>query len=355
VTIWGVSNLEPSQGGQPAESRRNTVLVVLLLVVTLVLSAGAALFALRPSGVAEISAAGSMARCNGTNAATCVGETALAIAEQEGVAAGLDAVRMLLETRPDIREGCHSVAHEVGNAFFERYGEQAIVPGHNWCSWGYYHGLMQTYSEDGTDGLVDYAKQLCNKVDGSLTVDCIHGVGHAAYMNLRAIAPSLTICETLEGDLATTCADAVIMEELFLSPNGRLTSGFTPQDCLTSSNPDVVAGCARGLTSDQVLKGLDLQASCGVFTGTAFASCTDGYGSALAGNELSGSSAPLNSAMYTSCSAELGCAAGYGWIAYMYLIDSGRAEAACQRNFSGPGLESCLTSTRGAASRETLR
>jgi hypothetical protein len=351
-----VSNSETRLPGRPTAgpNRRNSIIVAILLAGTLLLSGLAGFIALRPSGVGEVSAASVLANCNGANAATCVGDSALSIAEKSGPAAGLDAVRMLLETRPDIREGCHTVAHAVGNRFYERFGEDAIVPGHTWCSWGYYHGLMQTHSEDSTDGLVDYATDLCSKVDGRLTTDCMHGVGHAAYMALRQIGPSLTVCEELTGELAATCADAVIMEELFLSPNGRLTSGFSPDDCLVSSNEDVVTGCARGLASDHVQNGRDLVSSCGMFDGKAYAACVDGYGSSVAGSELSGYGA-VSQSMIDSCAAELGCTTGYGWIAYMYLIDTVRAEAACQRNFTGAGLSACTTSVRNAASRETLK
>ncbi len=336
-------------------SRRNVVLVVSLLIGTLMLSAGAAFLALRPSGVSQVSAASLMARCNGINSASCIGDAAISIARADGPDAGLGAVRMLLQSRPDIREGCHSVAHEVGNRFYEEYGDEAIVPGNNWCSWGYYHGLMQTYSEGGLDGLVDYATDLCNKVDGTLTTDCMHGVGHAAYANLRDIGKSMPVCEQLSGDLAMTCADGIVMEELFISPNGRLTSAFTPKDCLYYTNPDVVAGCARGLTSDMVQAGADLQASCAAFDGSVYNVCANGFGSALAGNELSGTSAQLNPAMFTTCAADTACAGGYGWISYMYLIDTDRALAACERYFRGDGLTACAESVNLASKRETLK
>ncbi len=330
------------------------MLLVLLLVGTLLLSAGAAFIALKPSGVSKVSAATTMTQCNGGNAASCIGDAALAIADQDGPAAGLDAVRMLLQSRPDVAEGCHSVAHEVGNRFYDTYGDEAIVPGNNWCSWGYYHGLMQTYGEDSLDGLIEYATALCNKVDGSLTIDCMHGVGHAAYLNLRDIGTSMAICEQLTGEYATTCADAVIMEELFLSPNGRLTSGFAPKDCLAYTNADVVAGCSRGLTADLVQRGADLDQSCAVFTDRARTACAEGYGNALAGNELSGSSASLNSLMYTSCGADGTCARGYGWIAFMYMLNLDRALGACERNFSGSSLQACTTGANTASQRETL-
>lgn len=336
-------------------NRRNNLLLVVLLVTTLLLSAGAAVIALRPSGVSEVSAATLMTRCSGTNAASCISEAAIAISDKDGPAAGLEAVRMLLQSRPDIQQGCHTVAHEVGNRFFERFGADAIVPGHTWCSWGFYHGLLQKFSENDVSGLVEYATDLCSKVDGKLTTDCMHGVGHAAYVNLREIGPAMEICEQLTGDLAATCADAVIMEEIFLSPNGQLTSGFSPADCLTFSNPDVVGGCARGLTSDQVQNGASLEQSCGMFSGDAYGSCVDGYGSSLAGNDLSGSSALLTPAMFESCAADTGCAAGYGWIAYMYLVDLDRAVAACERKFTGAGLEACTASSQRASTRETLK
>lgn len=292
--------------------------------------------------------------CSGNNASRCISSLATAIGKIKSPKDGLEAVKILIESRRDLKNGCHSLTHDLGNFFYDSFGEQAIVPGHAWCSYGYYHGLMQRYGKNNLDNIVQYAKDLCKKVEGILNDDCLHGIGHAAYTNLLSIPSSLEICNSIEEyDFALTCSDGVIMEEFMNSNNGLLTSGFSVTDCLTYDNQAVQAGCAKAMAQQNVNIGLDLNSSCEIFNKEIATQCSSGYGSSLAGNLASGSSFKITDNQILSCNESDSCAQGFGWISYMYFLDTERAKQLCVANFSNKKtLDTCLLSSKQAKENE---
>ena len=340
---------------QPVPERTRPLRMFATVTAAALFSA-AAVITLGPVLFSDRLTASSMAACAEPNIDTCIAAAAIAIAEQDDPAAGLQAVRALLDTRPEVRGNCHSIAHTVGREFGERFGDKAIVAGHTWCLWGYYHGLMQRHTTDDLHELVPYAQRLCLAVEKVLTVECMHGVGHAAYSTLKEIAPAAAVCEALTGKFAETCVDAVIMEEMNLNPDGRITSGFTTSDCLAFTNEDVIAGCARGMTFEIVYSGLSLTAGCGVFTGGAYYNCVYGYGGALAVQRMNerGVVPPLLQEQLEQCAAELECATGYGWSVYSYTVNESAAKAACTDVFRGAARDSCIKEVGNASDIEAL-
>ena len=348
-----VSN--PTGPDTPAPVSRGRIVVVIALVLTLLASAGAAFIALKPASVPVSTAGSTLAKCQAGDNGVCVATAAVELAQEKGPAEGLNAVRILLETRQDLQQGCHIIAHEVGKRFLFAFGDGAIVPGNEWCSFGYYHGLMQTFGEDNIDGLVAYANKVCSSIAPSPSEDCMHGLGHASYVAADSLRGAMGLCEGLEGNFAATCADAVIMEDIFSSNNGRMVTAFTPQDCMSFANTNVLAGCARGLTAELSKQGLDLSASCSVYKeATIYRSCADGYGSAVAGNYLSGTGS-ATAAQLASCAADVPCSTGFGWIGFMYQLDLNAAESACREVMAGVNVEACLSSARAASQHEQIK
>lgn len=343
--------VEPTPSGTGSRGR---VALVLALVFTLIVSGAAAFFALRPTAVPVAQSGADLANCQAVNAGTCVAEEAFELASARGPAEGLNAVRILLETRPDLQQGCHIIAHEVGKKFLFAFGDNAIVPGNEWCSYGYYHGLMQTYGQQNPDQLVAYAEKLCSTIASTITEDCMHGLGHASYVATGSIREAMKVCEQVEGIFAQTCADAVIMEDIFSSSNGRMVTAFSPQDCLEYDNRSVLAGCARGLAAELSRAGLDLFQACAAFADPAiFQKCSDGFGLSLAGNYHSGAGS-ASEAQLASCASDGQCSASFGWISYLYLLNRTRAEEACRKEMSGPYIASCIDSVDDATRNEQL-
>jgi hypothetical protein len=294
------------------------------------------------SSVADLTLA--LSKCRGAGADKCIAKNSVLIGKMQSPATGLNAAKLLLESRRDLRDGCHSLIHEIGKQFYVEFKDEAMVKNNSWCSYGYYHGLMQSYGEDNLDTLISYARKLCNKVEGKLTDDCMHGIGHAAYTNLLSIPKSLAICsEISEDSFASSCADGTIMEEIMKSPNGLLTSGFSVKDCIYFDNNAVISGCAKGMSQQNVNLGLDLTQSCSHFTDeTIYKSCAHGFGMSLAGNQASGSSFGTTKNQYQECGEIETCVDGFGWISYMYFLDVEKASNLCTEYFRKSYLESCI-------------
>lgn len=344
----------PTGSTSREELRRGRTFLVLSLVFTLIVSGAAAIIALRPATVPVARSGADMANCRTQDALTCVPEAAYALAEQKGPTESLNAVRVLLETRPDLRPACHELAHEVGTRFLLAYGEEAIVPGNEWCSYGYYHGLMQAHGKQNPDQLVAYASKVCTSIADNLTKGCMHGLGHASYAATGSIGEAMRVCEQVEGVFARTCADAVIMEVIFFSGEGRRATSFSQQDCLAYDNQDVLAGCAQGLAPELTRRGLDLESSCAIYMERGvYQYCADGYGTSLAANYHSGAGS-ANLDQLASCATSALCATGFGGASYLYLLDLFAAENACRRQMDGAHLQRCLASAREASRSELL-
>jgi hypothetical protein len=341
--------------GDDTQAPKSRLVVALALALTLIISGLAGFVAFKPQSIPVVTEAATMAACDASNAGNCVSSAALNLARQNGPAEGLNAVRLVLESRPDLQQGCHVVAHEVGKKFHEAFGDQAIVPGNDWCSFGYYHGLMQTFGTTNFGGLADYAVKICSTIASTPQVDCMHGLGHAAYTALNSLRDAMGVCSDLATDFAVTCADAVIMEDIFASNNGRMVTSFTPQDCQSYPNPNVVAGCARGLTAELTKAGLDLPQTCGIYADSVIvATCADGFGASLAGNLLS-ASFPVLESQFTTCAESGNCSSGFGWISFMYTLDKVRAELLCREKMAGIHTASCLGAVTNAAEREQIK
>jgi hypothetical protein len=334
---------------------RGRVVLVFALVITLLISAGAAFVALKPSSVPVSTAGSSLAKCPANDNGVCVASAAIEIAQEKGPVEGLNAVRIILETRQDLLQGCHIIAHEVGKRFLATFGDEAIVPGNEWCSFGYYHGLLTSFGQGNLEGLVGYANKVCSSIEPTPSEDCMHGLGHASYVATDSLRDAMVFCEDLEAKFATTCADAVIMEDIFASNNGRMMTSFSPEDCMSLANTSVQAGCARGLTAELSKQGLDLPRSCGVYTNESIYSyCADGFGGSLAGNYLSGSGS-ATPAQLSSCAEDSTCSTGFGWIAYMYQLDLNAIESVCREVMAGSNVEECVNSARSAAKHEQIK
>jgi hypothetical protein len=335
---------------QTAPKRRPIGALIAVALATL-LSAAGTVVVLSPASTGGSAA---LAACTANDAETCIPAAALAIAEADGAADGLRAVRVLLETRPELAQGCHDVAHELGKGFRAAFGDDAVVPGNEWCSYGYYHGLMQSAGAEDPAGLVAYAEQLCSRIENTLSADCMHGLGHAAYSTSSSITDAMAVCEGVTGMYARTCADAVIMEDTFTGGTGRMRTPMTPQDCVAFTNVDVRAGCAYGLSGELSRQGLELDGACDAYTERGvYEICTEGYGSSVAGNYLSGNVGGA-AEQIASCAANESCSTGFGWISYMYQLDRGKAEQVCREVLGRAGTEACLLSVGKAAEHEKL-
>ena len=354
LTSASSSSSSPS-GQEPGSSLGNKAAIAIAVVFTMLISAGAAYLVFKPDSLPKISAT-AVQNCNGVSLDNCIVETGLAIARQSTPAEGLAAINLALQAKPELQQGCHTIAHKVGQGFFTEYGDDAMVSGNAWCSYGYYHGLLQSYAaSEGLDKLVAYGNRLCSTVESKITQDCMHGIGHAAYAVTQDLSPSFAVCSTMSGDNALSCADAVIMEDIFRTNTGRMYTAYTPEDCMALKNSDVILGCAKALAAEQAKLVLSAEESCGKYTPDARDWCLNGFGMALAGNMLSNQPNGWSDSQISSCSDAGGwCAIGFGTIAFNYLIDVNAAQAICKQYMLGAAYKPCVDEIDNQKLKEPL-
>ena len=178
----------------------------------------------------------------------CVGQAFGNIAWDQGTITALTALRAEIGTGSAIEQGCHVIAHRIGQAAYERANGDAraafaSVGADNICNSGYHHGVAQaSFAEvlgEDSSAIVDLAFEICADPDIEIVPDsdeiaqrCAHGVGHGAMFAVSgSIIEALRVCDALvafperapEGiapndprwtyaDFATTCANGAFME-----------------------------------------------------------------------------------------------------------------------------------------------
>lgn len=97
----------------------------------------------------------------------------------------LDEMFKLTEDYPETLYLCHNYSHSVGQvaAFIYETYDEAVKDGFDVCHFGYYHGVMESFSSIfTTEELKANFAILCDKYAiGMNRGDCTHGLGHIAW------------------------------------------------------------------------------------------------------------------------------------------------------------------------------
>lgn len=109
---------------------------------------------------------------------------------QHGLAAAFQAVRDFYAEDPEFARVCHDIMHRVGEAAYERFktGDgMALTTDTTFCSYGFYHGFIETLVQSG--GSPDDMRSFCLFVDKQLKselpdalLQCFHGLAHGAVL-----------------------------------------------------------------------------------------------------------------------------------------------------------------------------
>ena len=137
--------------------------------------------------------------------------------ENEGLPKTFDKLAELYNTEPLFAGGCHTFAHEIGEATYKKFAKGQdfdLNAKTSYCGYGFYHGFMETLLQ--TTGDIKQAQNFCKYVGLKLngeTVDgegaCYHGIGHgtvdgddiSSWGNAqKMLSPSLKMCEKVAGD-----------------------------------------------------------------------------------------------------------------------------------------------------------
>jgi hypothetical protein len=132
-----------------------------------------------------------------------------------------------------VRAKCHTLAHVVGRAAGERFGDvaEAYRRGDRFCASGYYHGAMEAIvAGPAGSRALDRPDEVCDGLPRA-SVDqgnCSHGLGHG-YMAVRAndVPASLRLCDRLSADYERgNCYDGVFMQNVMARDDPRHPSRY---------------------------------------------------------------------------------------------------------------------------------
>jgi hypothetical protein len=133
---------------------------------------------------------------------------------------------------PLVRAKCHGLAHVIGHAAGERYGDigRAYRHGDRFCASGYYHGVMEAIVAADRSRALDRPDEICAGLRrGSVDEgNCAHGLGHG-FMVVRAdeVPASLRLCDRLSRDYERrNCYDGVFMENVMTQDDPRHPSRY---------------------------------------------------------------------------------------------------------------------------------
>ncbi len=129
-----------------------------------------------------------------------------------GIDAALDLIAKFYDAYPEFAAPCHDYTHVVGRAAYDQFAKTKTVPINErtaFCSFGFYHGFMETLLAKRGD--IKEARTFCEYVDKKLKnkvnnarLACYHGIGHGStdthnplYQGdeRAVIAPALKKCE----------------------------------------------------------------------------------------------------------------------------------------------------------------
>lgn len=139
----------------------------------------------------------------------------------------------LMQSKPEYKIYCHQMAHGIGHGELRKHGggEAALskilqdfsinqyFKNIRSCGSGFFHGLLEEYvkGENNKEKLVETFKNICGKNEylNVLKGDCIHGLGHASFLQLDYNIPdSLYVCDQVTTTVYDkfNCYTGVFME-----------------------------------------------------------------------------------------------------------------------------------------------
>lgn len=144
-------------------------------------------------------------------------EDYIALLNRENPKIALSRVLEDTSTNSALLRSCHSLAHNLGHAAYEKYQDfgEALKYQDEICNSGYLHGVIESHFALSTN-ISDTIQTVCNKYDVKNFTgwQCYHGVGHGLmFFNNNDLPKSIAICETYKNGLAkSSCVNGVFME-----------------------------------------------------------------------------------------------------------------------------------------------
>lgn len=279
----------------------------------------------------------------------CVSDTIVTASDSIGTEDSLNSFEEYLEKNPELMVVCHDIAHKIGYQFYLKDKVKNILKNKKYCAYGYYHGIFQGYMEL-NNKVVNFAYDLCKDIDGNaVLVECVHGIGHAAYHVKEDPYSGLKECELIpDKGFIGACANGVVMAYQSNISNEKIK--FNYKDCFQYSR-DVVLGCITNTVYNVVKDGELLNNVCPEGDFNIFKNCSYGYAKGLSDSdcvstyclgtkELDIDKLDKFKALFDSCNNVKSCANAYGFFSYQSYKD--KAVSLCERYFNDESLSLCL-------------
>lgn len=129
----------------------------------------------------------------------------------------LAVLRERVKTDNALLRSCHVMAHEIGRAAYETYGDfgEAMKYQDEICNSGYLHGIIESYFSR-SDDVFRAMQTVCDPYPRGkyLSWECYHGTGHGAmFYTDNDLPKSLALCDGHESSFArSACTNGVFME-----------------------------------------------------------------------------------------------------------------------------------------------
>jgi hypothetical protein len=123
-----------------------------------------------------------------------------------------DLISGLYKSEPNFAQTCHSLAHKIGEkayAQFKTGDDFKLSEKTAYCSYGFYHGFMETLLINTKDiseagAFCDYVDKKLRHITGDAKLSCYHGIGHGTVGvhdprvkgdTQKLIDPAIELCE----------------------------------------------------------------------------------------------------------------------------------------------------------------
>lgn len=136
---------------------------------------------------------------------------------REGIDPAFDLIAELYKSEPNFAQTCHALTHKIGEKAYQQFrsgNNFQLSPKTSYCSYGFYHGFMETLliktgdiSEAGR--FCEYVDQQLKHITGDAKLSCYHGIGHGTVgvhdPRIRGdaqklIDPAVALCEKVSTD-----------------------------------------------------------------------------------------------------------------------------------------------------------
>ncbi|MBV9159659.1 MAG: hypothetical protein JO019_03650 [Candidatus Kaiserbacteria bacterium] len=280
-------------------------------------------------------------------------DTLARLVNDQGATAALERLKKDMSD-PKVAASCHSLAHGIGHAAFEKYKDfgTAMQYQDDVCGAGYLHGVIERVFKSSTDIDRDM-DTICKPYTSEVFLQkCYHGVGHGLmYYTDNDVTKSISMCgEYKSNEFKIACSEGVFMENFGTDENDHesaFLNADNPSFPCTQQNTFYKGSCYfyapiyyLRLHENNYRSALNW---CATIETPFKLRCMTGVGSRIMKQYLDNARVPENMCVRQDRAETAACIDGM--MSY-YLLQNNSVDAALRicDDFSGPSHDDCVSS-----------